>query len=339
MTLDDLLIDCCTRLNYAPALAAVDDKVKARLTAFLNQTQLEILGQPSYKTLLRIETLLTTQPGVSAYGLPTHIERIIAIPDPTRQRRLDVISTDAYRRTLPDPTRSQGTPTAYAFDGWASVQRQPEGRAVFVYSANVADDGTKISCKAVAPGVAGANSGDVWLPYEATLSLTGAGVELIPASAAAAYVTDVALSKPVSGAAVDLYADKPPTIFLGRIAQGQTRGRFAQVYLAPTPSGVYTYTVYGERPAAALVAPTSESVLPPRFHYILAAGARMKEYELRGDAARLAVATREYQVALGYLNAWVADQVDAGAVMTPGGHAPRHSTLGPWFPAEAGYRR
>jgi hypothetical protein len=337
MTLDDLLVDCCTRLNYAPDLAAVEAKVKARLTAFLNQTQTEILGQPSYKRLQRIATPLRTIGGVHEYGLPGYVERIVAIVDRVHQWRLNVMTTDAYRRYVPDPDATTGTPTAYAFDGWGALQFQPDPTEdLYVYSGNVLDDGAILSGRAVFPSpTVGAPNSEVLLPISATLANGATGVALAPAPVL--YVYDLALDRPSQGA-VDLLANQPPTRLLARLQLGHRRFRFPTVYLVPTPSGEMDFDVFGERTITPLVESSDEPSLPPRFHFVLAAGARMKEYELRGDSPRLAVASREYATGLSYLNAWVSDQPDAGDYTVPDDGRVTHSVLGPWFPP-SGYRR
>jgi hypothetical protein len=335
MTLSDLLIDCCTRLNYPPDLTVADPKVLARLTAFLNQTQFEIFGQPSYKGLLKIETPLQTVPGKAAYGLPIHIDRITAITDPTREVRLGMISTDAYRRYLPDPTRQTGNPLQYAFDGWSSVQFQPDaGSDVFVFS-TPADNGTTISCMAVTKGGIGSPNSDIWLRHTAVLDSTApAGVLLVPA--VGGYISDLEVEKPVVAGTVDVIQGNPAQFFIARIPHGQSRGRYAQLYLAPTPSGAFTLTVFGERHVIPLVDLGDSSAIPLRFHYLLAAGARMKEYELRGDTTRYGIARREYDGALAFLNSWVSTQPDGADVMVPDDHrSGGTSVLGPWFPASS----
>lgn len=331
MTLNDLLIDCCTRLNYAPDLTLVDAKVKARLTAFLNQTQLEILGQPSYRRLLTVKTPLVTLAGEHRYGLPPFVERIVSVVDPRNQRRLGVMSTDMYRRYQPNPAVSTGTPDAYAFDGWGAMQFLPKAptEGVYVFS-SAPDDGKKITARIVQSNAIPAQ--ELWRSITVTLNAAASGVELVPPASVPYDVTDITLDAPALGA-VALYDAKPPTRFLSQIPPGSARPRYPVIYLMPTPSGAQTFEVAGERPVLPLVLPADESVIPPRFHYILAAGARMKEYELRGDTSRYAVAKREYDLALGFLNAWVSDQPDAGDITVPDDRrSGGPSVLGPWFP-------
>ena len=338
MTLDDLLIDCCTRLNYPPDLTIVEPKVLARLTAFLNQTQQEILGQPSFKRLLRMGHTLHTEAGQHAYGLPQQIERIVSIVDRRNQRRLRVMSSDAYRRYLPNPAVQQGTPEAYAFDGWGSLQYQPTAaETVYAYS-SVQDDGTIISCRAVIPNLTPA--ADNWIRHSVVLNAAAGGVLFVaPGGTAPAFISDVTTSEPVKAGSVDVMVGQPPVRFLARISQGQNRGRFAQIYLIPTPSGALELDIIGVRPVTPLSTPGEESsTIPPTFHYLLAAGARMKEYELRGDTSRYAIAKREYDTGLAFLNSWVSDQPDAGDQMHPDdGRQIGSSVLGPWFPI-SGYR-
>jgi hypothetical protein len=332
MTLDDMLIDCCTRLNYPPDLAVVEPKVKARLTAFLNQTQYEILGQPSFVRLLYIESVLQAEAGVSVYGLPDYYERILSVVDPINQRRLSVMSMDAYRRYLPNPLTQQGTPVSYAFNGWGAMELQPTSlEDVYVYS-EAADDGTTVSCWAIVPDPP---AFDGWMKFTAVLNAAAGGVLFVPAggNARPAYMTDVQVSKPVVARSVELLANKPPTRFLSRIMQGAARARHCQIVLAPTPSGRPPFLVTGQRPVIPMEGSGDTSVIPPSFHYVLSAGARMKEYELRGDTARYAVAKREHDTGMSFLNAFVSSMPDGGDVMVPDdGRFGGTSVLGPWFP-------
>jgi hypothetical protein len=330
MTLDELLIDCCTRLNYPPDLTVVEPKVKTRLTAFLNQTQLEILGQPSYLNLLRVNHTLTTVAGVSEYGLPGDVDRIAAIVDRRNQRQLGMMSVDAYRRYLPDPSRQQGMPISYAFDGWASLQFQPTlAEATYVYSSAV-DDGTVLFAQGVfaTPG----GTGEFLSRLQVVLNGAANGVQLAPAGVP--FITEIQFSKPLVSSQTLIQANKPPTRLLSVVTGGTTRPRYAQVYLAPTPSGAQALDVFAERRVDALKNPADESVIPPRFHYILGAGARMKEYELRGDTTRYGVAKREFDIALNFLNSWMSTQPDANDQMVPDdGRRLGSSVLGPWFPS------
>ena len=153
MTLTDLLIDCCTRLNYPPDLTLVEAKVKDRFTAFLNQTLTDILGQPSYQRVLQAQAHLITEAGHNAYGLPSFFEKISAIVDRKNQRRLGVLSVDAYQRYLPNPDTQQGTPVSYAFNGWGAMFFQPlSTETVYAVSNDVADNGTIVSAVVITPG-------------------------------------------------------------------------------------------------------------------------------------------------------------------------------------------
>lgn len=333
MTLDDLLIDCCTRLNYPPVLAEVDAKVKARLTAFLNQTQDEILGQPTYRRLLNLHYPLTTTANQYAYGLPHFVKRVRGVIDNNNQHRFNPMSADAFFSYVPNPFATLGTPMAYAFDGWGPVQNQPnEPSQAFAFAPNDGLNVKSLTMQAVQ---------SIPLPESmlaAPVTITLDNTVLIPGKLVMTNVqaiTSVKMSAPATGP-VDLYAVGITTAtqqFLGRIMPQQTMMRSPIIYLTPTPTAAQLLTVLYERDNEPLVASLDEPLLPRRFHYILAAGARMKEYELRGDGARHQVAQREYTTALGFLNAWISDQPDAGDYTVPDEHRrDGPSVLGPWFP-------
>jgi hypothetical protein len=207
---------------------------------------------------------------------------------------------------------------------------------VYVYS-DAIDDGTVISCMAVSPAGPGSPNSDLWQRHTATLVGPATnGVLLSPAGNG--YISDLTLNAAVKGEVVDVMIGKPPVRFVARIPKTRVRSRYAQIYLAPTPSGIMEFDVFAERHVLPLTDLFDESVLPLRFHFLLPAGARMKEYELRGDTSRYSVAKREFDTGLAFLNSWVSDQPDAGDQMTPDdGRFGGTSVLGAWFP-RSGYR-
>jgi hypothetical protein len=314
------------------------------MTVFLNQTQLDILAQPSYRRLLRGEMILRTFPGQSQYGLPAFASRIVAIIDPARQWRLDPMSVDAYRRYVPNPRTYTGNPERYAFDGWSSTMRQPlSGGLLYVFSrvatapTTMLITGTSIA-DAFAPGIplGSYTQNTVSAVLDNTAPFPGV---VISGTNELTSVFDVKLTDPVPpDGLVSLVEADPAKTPIAQIIPGQRRSRSPQIYLAPTPSGVFDFVAYYEREPPAVTVSTDEPILPTRFHHLLSTGARMKEYELRGDTTRYAIAKREYDTGLLFLNTWIADQPDAGDQMHPDDrHGPRSSVLGPWFPA-SGYR-
>jgi hypothetical protein len=118
---------------------------------------------------------------------------------------------------------------------------------------------------------------------------------------------------------------------LSKIPIGATVAKYRSIALVPTPSDAITYTVDFDWDFQDMSVSTDEPILPPRFHRILAIGARRKEYEKRDDAERWKVADLEFNRELRKMKA----TLFSPANFTPhiGREQRTPSQLGPFYPA------
>ena len=333
MTLDEMLADLYRRLNYAPAPAA---DVTERLTAFLNETQDEIVSQPNYRRMLFASMTFTTTSGQARYSLPSSVKRIRAIMDLRNQTRLREMPMDQYRTAVPNAVKDTGTPTHYVLESFATVAKQPGqnpqlGAPIYIRS-TVNNDLLDWSMTFVET-----------YTYGSTITLTNIGtVPLAPPAqqilgSAVQWIIDFHLNAPAAGNVTLCTSPTPPYNDLVTIASPHLRERFANLYFAMTPSAPLEYLIDYEIDCLPLTVATDEPMLPRRFHRLVVDGARKKEYETRNDMARWQLAERDYQTGLRFLTDYLANDPDD--VPTPnGGSVGSVSVLGPYFPPN-GYRR
>ena len=80
MNLSALLADVYRRLAFASSPAA---DVTTRLTAFINETQQEIFGEPGAEFMLNNTGSFASVANQSQYGLPPNISKLKQIRDAT----------------------------------------------------------------------------------------------------------------------------------------------------------------------------------------------------------------------------------------------------------------
>ncbi len=319
MTLADMQADLYRRLGFA---ASPDSTVVARLLAFLNETQQEILSAPNMSALRNGAFTFASVANRAEYGIPQGVASIKTLREQTNNLRLVPTSLDAYRLQYPNTTTVTGTPTQYVDLGFAAVLRQPaNGSALYVDSNSASDVGT-----AYIDGYR--EDGEYYASSAVMTGLTAVGVS---GFGDFAYVTKFYLSTAAVGT-VTLVEDTEGGTVLATIYTGQTSARQRSIALVPTPAAAVTYYVDAEYDAAPLVNAKDESVLPPRFHRLLVTGALMKEYEKQErweahdrKAVQLAAGMREL--------AFYAHQQAVGSPNLRGQTTGRVSQLGGWYPA------
>ena len=319
MTLTQLLADCYRRCGFP---ASVDTATSTRFTAFLNETQQELLSAPGMETLLADTMTFASVASQPTYGLPPAIGRIREIVDATNRLTLAPKSLAWYRQMYPAPTAITGLPTQWIDLGYSPVQIQPSDLSqLYVVSTSAGDtqaayievvrsDGTTILVTCTLLGVTPVIVGD--------------------ATTQAIEVTKFYLASSAVGI-VSLREDSGSGTELARIRPIETTSRYRQIALAVCPSSILTYTMDYQRDVRDMANPTDEPVIPVRFHRLLALGARVKEYEKQDQGPRYQAAKRDYDLELANLKYFLFSQ----AVGTPnlqgrtvGGRASR---LGAWF--------
>lgn len=318
MTFAALLDDCYRRLGYQTSPAS---DVVTRLKAFLNETHREILGEPGFERLLEARGTFPSVADQAEYGLPAAIVRVHAIRDIANRIALRPMSLAQYR-AIADPSSFTGTPEYYVLLGIGPAAIRPSNASSIFAKSTSASDTNTLHWEVISGGAVGTGS----------VTMTGATAVDIGAGSAVVQISDIYLSVAAVGT-VTIHEDSGSGTELARIAPGQIRPQFWRVALAPTPADVRTYTVDGEREVTDLVQTTDQPVLPDRHHRLLAIGARMKEYELKGDLERRAITESEFKTALGNLRLEISPFASEG-VIVPGGRRVGHSQLGPDYPAD-----
>lgn len=331
MNLSDLLEDARRRCGYATG-ALADATVTTRLTAFLNETQQEILSEPGMESLLDDRITFASVATTPEYSLPASIAMIHTIRNPTNRLTLTPRNDDWYRDTYPDPTAVTGIPDAWVELGFSPMASQPSAAAeLFVKSDSASDNATK---SIVMEGfIAGG------IPRTATVALNGiTAVSVSVTITTWVHITKFYLILSSTGAAqtatgnITINQGSGGGTELARIAVAQSYSRYKRIALAICPSSAITYTVDFARDITDMTTLADQPVIPPRFHRLLAVGARMREYE-KQDEDRYAKAQAEYMFAIKKLKYFVTSQAAGDLNLRGRVGRERPSQLGGWFPA------
>ena len=333
MTLSLLLADCYRRLSYSATPAT---EVTTRLTAFLNETQDEILSRPGMSQLLRNVTTFPSVANQAEYALMQPLNRVLQMRDLTNMLRLNEVSASFYRSILPDPSRQTGTSYAYALLGLEAVMvdttvstlgvvstdNTAGEQAALAYVELLMSDGTIYKTSRT---VAGTSGGLFTLPSGLTVN------KVLDFYVNTAAVGTISLSEALTAGPTP---HLPAGAIFAYISQGNFRAYYQKIALIPTPSSVITYTVDCELQNQPMVNTTDSPVLPQMFHRILPIGARKKEYEFKGDSERRDMASAEWEREVGFVNDFLVNPPDQSYVN--GRIIAGPSVLPPWFP-QSGY--
>jgi hypothetical protein len=331
MNLSEILSDLYRRLNYA---TTPDTTVTTRLTAFVNETQQEILSEPGMESLLNDQVTFASVASTPEYSLPPVVSRLKMLRETTNDRVIQgPKSLGWYRAAYPDPTAVTGTPDSFVDLGVSAVAVQPSNASeLFVLSTSASDGASKTAF------VEGYITGGYY--RASSVALNG----ITAASLSAAITTWIQVTKfyialtagGVTTAAgnVTLLEDSGIGTELARIPIGDAYASYRRIALAPCPSAAITYSLDFDRDATDLVQLTDEPIIPLRFHRLLGLGARMREYEKTTDS-RYPQAQEEYLFGLKKLKFFLYSQTAGSPNLRGSMTAPRSSRLGGWFPADS----
>jgi hypothetical protein len=260
------------------------------------------------------------------YGL-SNVAQVLAATEPANDTKLELQSLSWYRTTDPDPASNEGDPECLIPLGQVAVAQVPAatGTGLWVVSSSASDTVATVTIDAIRLG------GYPHKPTAATLTGT-TRVQIGGGSGLTDYidVTQFQLSTVCVGD-VSLYDAASSGNLLAVIPRGQTTSRYYGFLLYPTPSSAVDYTIDIEHDLQPLTADSDEPLLPPRFHRLLALGARRREYEKTKDP-RYGVAAKEYEQGINQLV--YAVTCPPGLVTIPGGgDRDGGSNLGSMFPA------
>jgi hypothetical protein len=312
MNFAQLKADVYRRCGFA-ASPATD--VVTRIAAFVNEVQQDILSEPGMEFLLNDSVTFASVASQATYGIPPEFDSIKELRETTNRLRLYPMSLGEYRAVYPDPAAVTGTPRRYVDLGFSALAVEvADASSIFVLSTSDSDVGTAY--------LEGYRTGGI--PFTDSVVMTG--------STAAGFTYDdvIAVTKfYVSTAAlgaITLCEDSDTGVVLATLGIGQVHARYRHIALVPTPAAAITYTLDGQRIVTDMAQDTDEPVVPPRFHRMLAIGARAKEYEKQNQIQRWQVAMGEFKAELKKLKFWLYEQ-SVGTPNMQGGGMTR-STLG-----------
>lgn len=297
MTLAQILGDVYRRCGYSATPAS---DVSTRITAFIRETQDEIMSEPGMEWLLNDQTSIVSVASQAEYGLPETVELIKSIRDTTNRCKLMPMSLSQYRARFPNPGTDPGTPEYYVVLGQSAVETQPAAAGQLNIISTSASD------TALTVYLEGLKTGGIVFAGDGTVTATTNGISQV--SIGASDVTSITKFY-ISGAAVGEIRLRTSTgTILSRIVNGYTAPRYRQIALVPTPSAVITYLLDYERTVSPMTIASDEPVLPVKFHRLLADGARWREYEKQNQLQRLSVARAQYVIGVNNLKYWVYSQ-------------------------------
>lgn len=307
-----------------------DPAVQTRVYRWINEAHRKILREPSMMGLRQIQLSVNSVANQPMLALPMAFEKVDTIVQITNSRRLRYMTLD--RSTLIDPAnRSSGVPDFWGGPWWEPVATEPASTGVWVVSSSISDTTQKVNFQGIRA------NGEIQALQQVTIN----GLTRVPIQSA---VTDFAwiemwnLDSAAVGT-ISLYDAATLGNELARIPIGATSVQYQVVRLWPTPADVYAFTVQGVAEITDLTNATDVPLLPPSYHDILSAYARMKEYERTQDNTRFPIAQGEYLEGLAKLKAFVEWPPDYRPIA--GGGGPLGVTWpnlpGGWYPADTWY--
>jgi len=322
VTFASILADCYRRLRFQTTPAtAVSDRIKA----YCNESHRELLTLPGIERLRDDVLTVTTTANVARSGLPQAVARIRKIVDRTNNHVLTQVPLSELRSWDPAQAFTGGFPLQYAIAGYQPVQFQPAAATgLWAVSSSASDTTQKVFVEAVVTG------GYPHIPVVAGTTLTGTTRVALGTRTDILEVAKVYLNLATTVGFISLFDAAAAGNELARIAPGQSAARYLAIEWFPVPTAAVVQTIDATRTIFDLVNDTDEPLLPPDFHYVIALGARMKEYELKDDA-RYSLARVEYLKGQNALRSWVLNDGDRIATLRP--IPVRWSSLGPMYPA------
>lgn len=319
--------------GYPPPVQPV---VVGRVKNWINEAHRHCLRQPGLVELRQRSGIqFISTPGQAIYTFGFAFERIDAVVERTSHRRLRSISRDLFRSVDPAET-SLGTPTCYVPEGWQPRFAVPDSTGIWAVSSDPFD----LTQMVYLTGIRGRSRGDI-RPEVPTQLNGNTRVHLGGVGAGDDYVDIISWSlSSICAGDVRLYDSSAPGVSpdteLSRIPAGIVYAQYWCVRLWPTPSGAVTYYVDGQIEIPELVHETDIPMLPPSYHDVLAAFARMREYERTGDS-RFAVAAAEWERGIAQMRSFVNFPDDWKPVAGSMSSVDRGSNLGAGFPADWGW--
>lgn len=287
----------------------------------LNIAYKEILSMKGMSKLRRAVLTFSSVASTPFAVLPQAASRIITIQDRTNQITLGDIGLQDIRRNDPGLAATVANPYGYVILNLAApVAMDPSDASELFIKSTSASDGT---------GVTASLSGVITGGYQRTATKLMNGVTAASMDSSITSwlnITGFNISALAKGV-VTLHEDSGTGAELARIAIGRSSARYTRIILYPTPSAAVTYHADVELLISALLCSNDEPVIPDDFQWLLPCGAMMREYAKREKHTNYAEEKARWRSGIGDLRMHL--QRKSGV----GDGAPRHSSLGSYYPA------
>lgn len=310
MTLADLEADVFSRTNKN---LSPDPVTKARIDRFLNQRMRRILTDVGIGNLREAVFTFASVVGQQMYALPQAIAKVHRIWDPVTRRRLSLVSLEIIRDIL---ATANSIPSGWAPYGYTEVAVQPsDASAIFAKSTAAGDTQTIYLDVMLSTGerrtISQALTGVTALQVGSLSTITV--IERI-------YVNTLAIGT------ITILEDSGVGTELARITLGKTAPRYQTILLDVPAASVVTYSMDASWQIEDMAQAGDVPPIPDDFHYVIAAGARMDEYE-KTDDDRYLKAKADWDHGLVMLKWFLASQsTNSQSYQEP-------SNLGAYFPA------
>lgn len=313
MALHELRLSICRKLGYSDSPAP---EITNRLNTYINEAHRRLLGMPGMDYLRQARYTLNTVASTPEYSLPTAVSRILSIRDTTNDVVLRGEPWGWYTANTADPTVNSGSPEVWCPRGEVPYIIKPDDSDTsYIASSSASDTQTCF--------IEGYNDNGV--KYSGSFTLTGT------TPVATGFRLDQMTKFYLSSKAVGnvSYYEGTTADTVATILPGNSYARHLRIAIWPTPAATYALTIDYLHAVDDMSEWGDEPLVPPDFHWVIEAGARMLEYE-RLDDRRYAAAKADHDRGVRDLKWFCSQQADGRPMM--GGVAINGSRLGPWYP-------
>lgn len=297
----------------------------ARITAYVNDTQREILTMPELQRLRDDVMAITAKANTARTGLPPSVQRIIGVTDRAHNRKLRQSTIAELRLMDPAQTFISGFPIRYAPASYAQVQYQPAAATGLWAVSSAAGDTTQtVYIESITTG---------GYSYKDTKALNGTTRVQIGATATRTdherverfYIGALAVGY------ISLYDAAAAGNELARIEPGKSFARYLTVEWHPVQTADTTLYMDFTRTVFDLVNAFDEPLLPDDFHNVVVDGSAAKECLFSSDG-RYSAAMADYRIGIDKLKSFVMNDGDRITSLRP--VRLRWSSVGSMFPDE-----
>ena len=325
MNLSSMLSDLYRRLKFS---TTPDPVVTTRLTAFINESQREVMGMKGYAALRRNIITFSCVANTPFVSIPESVERIVTVQDRTNQAVLDEVDIQTIRFQDPGLTATSTFPYQYAIVNYsAAVSQDPSVAAQIWVKSDSASDGSTITAF-----IEGYVTGGYY--QRASVALNGTTAVQVGSLATWTAITKFYLSLTAGGTVtatgnIKLMQTSGAGTQLAQIPPGYDYARYLRLHLYPVPTQINNYTADVELHIEDMVQLGDEPYLPEDFHWLLESGALVKEYQYKENLQLESAELARWRNGLADLRMYLVRRTGAAHDTTRGR---RWSQLGGNFP-------